>query len=298
MGREGHKGRFWDGLRGVGKGMLIPADLPVLSRSFTYISQPVRVVGTPEEPLFVASDVCACLEVANSRDALARLDEDEKGVATTDTPGGQQQMAVVTEAGLYSLILTSRKPEAKAFKRWVTHEVLPQVRKTGAYGRAPMTQLQVLQTVVQQMVVQETALREQTEKTRALEARQDAQEAITSMVARDTAELVRRREETDREVQESLRMVYPEPEEVVPVVTTRGWVTRLVTRYAQGSETAYAMVWNRLYEEFRLRHHHDLKRRARNAGGRTHPLDIAEHNGWLGQLYDLALELFGPARGS
>ena len=85
------------------------------------------------EPMFVAKDVCAALEVKNSRDALARLDNDEKGVVLTDTPGGEQQMQAVNEAGLYVLVLSSRKPEAKAFKRWVTHEVLPALRRDGGY---------------------------------------------------------------------------------------------------------------------------------------------------------------------
>ena len=85
------------------------------------------------EPMFVAKDVCAALEIKNSRDALARLDDDEKGVVLTDTPGGEQQMQAVNEAGLYVLVLGSRKPEAKAFKRWVTHEVLPALRRDGGY---------------------------------------------------------------------------------------------------------------------------------------------------------------------
>lgn len=91
------------------------------------------VCGEDGEPMFVAKDVCAALEVKNSRDALARLDDDEKGVVLTDTPGGEQQMQAVNEAGLYVLVLSSRKPEAKAFKRWVTHEVLPALRRDGGY---------------------------------------------------------------------------------------------------------------------------------------------------------------------
>ena len=82
---------------------------------------------------FVAKDVCVCLEIGNSRDAVASLDDDEKGVGIIDTPGGKQEMSIVSEPGLYSLILRSRKPEAKAFKRWVTHDILPSIRKTGAY---------------------------------------------------------------------------------------------------------------------------------------------------------------------
>lgn len=94
----------------------------------------VRAVrGNDGEPMFVAKDVCAALGLGNSRQALSRLDDDEKGVISTDTPGGEQQMQAVNEAGLYVLVLSSRKPEARAFKRWVTHEVLPALRRDGGY---------------------------------------------------------------------------------------------------------------------------------------------------------------------
>lgn len=83
----------------------------------------------------MAKDVCECLELTNTSQTLSYLDDDEKGITTNDTPGGQQEMSIVSEAGLYSLILRSRKPEAKAFKRWITHEVLPAIRKTGGYGQ-------------------------------------------------------------------------------------------------------------------------------------------------------------------
>ena len=93
----------------------------------------VRAIMKDGEPWFVAADVCRALEIANNRDALTRLEQDEKGVALTDTPGGAQEVTIVNEPGLYALVLGSRKPEAKAFKRWVTHEVIPSIRKTGAY---------------------------------------------------------------------------------------------------------------------------------------------------------------------
>lgn len=93
----------------------------------------VRVVQVDGEPWFVAADVCRALEISNSRDAVARLDADEKGVGSTDTLGGKQGMQIINEPGLYTLVLGSRKPEAKAFKRWVTHDVLPAIRKTGSY---------------------------------------------------------------------------------------------------------------------------------------------------------------------
>lgn len=93
----------------------------------------VRTTIINGEPWFVAADVCKALDISNSRDALTRLDDDEKGVASTDTLGGKQDMTIVNEPGLYSLVLGSRKPEAKRFKRWITHDVIPAIRQTGAY---------------------------------------------------------------------------------------------------------------------------------------------------------------------
>ncbi len=93
----------------------------------------VRSTLIDGEPWFIAADVCKALDIGNSRMALSRLEVDEKGVSSIDTLGGTQKMQRINEAGLYSLILTSRKPEAKAFKRWITHEVIPSIRKHGAY---------------------------------------------------------------------------------------------------------------------------------------------------------------------
>jgi len=93
---------------------------------FNYIMQ-------GETPMFDATDSCSILDITNHRSSLALLDADEKGVHTVDTLGGPQKKLFITEAGLYSLILRSRKPEAKEFKRWITHEVLPALRKTGGY---------------------------------------------------------------------------------------------------------------------------------------------------------------------
>lgn len=93
----------------------------------------IRVVEHEGQPWFVAKDVCEILELGNPRSSLALLDDDEKDIHSMDTPGGKQGMTIVSESGLYSLILRSRKPEAKAFKRWVTHEVIPSIRKTGGY---------------------------------------------------------------------------------------------------------------------------------------------------------------------
>ena len=94
----------------------------------------LRVIKANDgEPWFVAKNVCDALGLSNHRSSIALLDDDERGVHTVDTTSGEQDMSIITEAGLYSLILRSRKPGAKAFKRWVTHEVLPSIRKEGGY---------------------------------------------------------------------------------------------------------------------------------------------------------------------
>lgn len=95
----------------------------------------VRALNDNETYWFVATDVCAALEL--DRTAIRRLDADEKGVRSMHTLGGNQELTFVNEAGLYSLVLGSRKPEAKAFKRWITHEVIPTIRKTGGFVASP-----------------------------------------------------------------------------------------------------------------------------------------------------------------
>jgi prophage antirepressor-like protein len=102
---------------------------------FDFEGRPVRVVtDTQGEPWFVAADVAQSLEYRMASDMTRSLDDDEKGTQIVRTPSGDQEMLVINESGLYSAILKSRKPEAKRFKRWVTSEVLPAIRKTGAYA--------------------------------------------------------------------------------------------------------------------------------------------------------------------
>ncbi len=94
----------------------------------------IQAIEIDHEPWFVAKGVCEILELGNPRSSLALLDEDEKGVHSVDTPGGSQNMTIISEPGLYALILKSRKPQAKSFKRWVTHEVIPSIRRHGMYA--------------------------------------------------------------------------------------------------------------------------------------------------------------------
>ncbi len=101
----------------------------------------VRTVMIDGEPWFVAVDVCRALSISNSRDSVGKLDNDEKmAVDLTDshseTRGGAQKISVANEPGLYTLVLSSRKPEAKSFKRWITHEVLPDLRNAAGLSAA------------------------------------------------------------------------------------------------------------------------------------------------------------------
>ena len=100
---------------------------------FDFEGRPIRVLDVEGEPWFVAADLGAALELSNPRKAVADLDGDEKGVTVGDTPGGQQSLNTVNESGLYHLIFKSRKPAAKRFRKWVTSEVLPAIRKTGKF---------------------------------------------------------------------------------------------------------------------------------------------------------------------
>lgn len=103
-------------------------------QSFGFEDNLVRVVDQSGAPWFVGKDVCNCLEISNSRDAIGRLDEDEKDdVGITDAIGREQETAIVSESGVYALIFSSRKAAAKRFRKWVTSEVLPNLRRDGVY---------------------------------------------------------------------------------------------------------------------------------------------------------------------
>lgn len=114
----------------------------------------IRVLEKDGQPWFVGKDVANILGYTNSRKALGdHVDSDEKGVTKWDTPGGEQELVIINESGLYSLILSSKLPKAKEFKRWVTSEVLPSIRQTGGYfsgGEAGNDMEFIIRSVVSQ----------------------------------------------------------------------------------------------------------------------------------------------------
>lgn len=105
----------------------------------------VRMVMQGDEPWWVLADVCRALGLERTDSVARRLDPDEKGTHLVSTPGGPQEMTIINESGLYMVIFRSDKPEAKAFKRWVTHEVLPSIRRTGRYELGGQTAPMALQ---------------------------------------------------------------------------------------------------------------------------------------------------------
>jgi len=104
-----------------------------LPTEFKFDESPVRAVVKDGEPWFVAKDVCDILDIGDPSKAVDRLDEDETGTTSIRTTAGPRELLTVNESGVYSLVFTSRKPEAKRFRKWVTGTVLPEIRKTGSY---------------------------------------------------------------------------------------------------------------------------------------------------------------------
>ena len=138
--------------------------------TFDYFGNTVRTTAIDGEPHFVLADLCEVLGIANPRNVAARLDHDEKGVHPMDTPGGRQNVTVVTEAGMYSVIVRSDSPNAGTFRRWVTHEVLPQIRRTGSYVQREAAQ--ITRADLARMVIEaETELAAERERVAVLEPR-------------------------------------------------------------------------------------------------------------------------------
>lgn len=143
----------------------------------------LRIIEKDSEPWFVAKDVCDILEVKNSRDAVSRLDSDEKASVGLTDGSQKRNVSIVNEFGLYNLVLGSRKPEAKHFKRWVTHDVIPSIRKTGSYQTGIDTsqlspELQMFNGLYQSLAKQEVA-------TKQLETRVDNISNIVSMTSNE-----------------------------------------------------------------------------------------------------------------
>jgi prophage antirepressor-like protein len=119
---------------------------------FNYKTNKIRTIMKNGEPWFVLKDVCDVLELSNPSVVASRLDEDEKEKIDPKPDLGSRSnelITIISESGLYSVILRSDKPEAKQFKKWITSEVLPSIRKTGAYIKTPLTYIQALEALIE-----------------------------------------------------------------------------------------------------------------------------------------------------
>lgn len=196
------------------------------------VSQPVRTVTIDGEPWFVAKDVCDVLDHSNSRRALDALDNDEKGVTKVYTLGGQQSVNIVSESGLYALVMRSNKPEAKAFRKWITGTVLPAIRKTGSYAHgeehldpsAPdyMDRLKDLLLAAQERKLEAAQAKIETLQPKA-EAFAVIEEATGALLVRDAAKSLK---STEKKLYGGLESF--------------GWVTKKTKRKLQRQATAAA----------------------------------------------------------
>lgn len=166
-------------------------------QTFDFDGSGIRTLAIDEEPYFVGKDVAQVLGYSNPRDAIAKhVDAEDKGVAKCDTLGGQQNQTVINESGLYSLILGSKLPEAKRFKRWVTSEVLPSLRRNGMYAMDELLDNPDLAINALQKLKEEREARRQLElqneqmKPKALFA-EAVETSSTSILIGDMAKLLR-----------------------------------------------------------------------------------------------------------
>lgn len=143
----------------------------------------IRTVQQDGETWFVAADVCRVLEHTNVSRAVERLDEDEKANLKLGLPGGPTNC--VNEPGLYALVLGSRKPEARAFKRWVTHDVLPTIRNKGSYSMQPLTPAQLLAAQAQVLVDMEARMNQMETQASALADKVDTALKVFSRPSED-----------------------------------------------------------------------------------------------------------------
>ena len=220
------------------------------------------IVNNSNEPLFCLSDVCRILELQASA-VVRRLEEDVISNHPLETNGGIQQFTFVNEEGLYDVILGSRKESTKPFRKWVTSEVLPSIRKTGSYSVKPMTTIEMLAIQAQAMVELERKQREQEQ--RLYETEDKVNELVTIQ-------------------EENLKQLNKLPlmQEEVPSFTPRQELNQMVRTYASSANLKFNEVWNKVYSELYYRYHISLNAYKKEKGENN--LDIAEKIGAIDKL--------------
>ena len=235
----------------------------------------VRTAGTPDAPLFCASDVCAVLSIVDVSQAIERLDQDEVDILAKfgfqrTLYAGPDANAYVTESGLYSLIMTSRKPEAKAFKRWVTSEVLPSIRKTGQYSQKSLTPAEQLLASVQLTVELERKQREHDERLTAVERTLEAGKTELAAIA-----------------------ALPPASVEAPAKTDGMRTIECVRRYGLTHGNAFKAAFDLLFKEVFYRLRIDLSRREKSAKKKgLRVSDVIDASEKSAEIYAIARELF------
>ncbi len=240
-------------------------EIEIISKS-TLLGKEIDVYGTIEEPLFLAKDVASWIEHSDVSMMVKNVDEDEKVTSIVCTPGGNQNAWFLTEDGLYEVLMQSRKPIAKQFKKGVK-EILKSIRRTGTYSvTKPMSQLEVLQMTVNQMVEQEKRLNgieqlalEQKKRLDAIE--QEQEENAKALLGAELSD------------------------NPVPEITMRNKIRKLVNQYSRATNTKQQDVWHTLYNTLYYAHNISVNSYKRRKGQSS--LDIAEEHGFLGKMFDV-----------
>lgn len=257
-------------------------------RAFSYGEKPVRVTEEDGQVFFVAKDVCEVLGLVKPDRATASLEDDQKGTHTVSTPGGTQQMTTINESGLYALVFKSRKPEAKAFQRWVTSEVLPAIRRSGSFSIRPVENSGLAQVEA------------------SLAATNELLNRVTSqfgemmgMVAQKVMAQDQKIEEVRSEVAdvkliiETARDASHGEAAVEAPGTLRDDVVALVSDYAVLTGRSHRDAWHRVYNHFERKMHVKLDSRKR---GKENKIDCVERLGWMDELHAVVLQLMKRAQ--
>lgn len=240
-------------------------EIKVINKSML-LGKEIDVYGSVDEPLFLAKDVAEWIEHTQPSKMVETVDEDEKLMGTIFLSGQNREVWMLTEDGLYEVLMQSRKPIAKQFKKGVK-EILKTIRKTGSYSVSkPLSQLEVLQMAVNQMVEQEKRL---------------------SGVERLALEQKERLDKMELEQADNAKALLEVElsDNKVPEVTMRNKIRKLVNQYSRATNTKLQDVWHSIYDTLYYAHNisiNSYKRKKRQSN-----LDIAEEHGFLGKMFDV-----------
>lgn len=240
-------------------------EIKVINKSIL-LGKEIDVYGTIDKPLFLAKDVAEWIGHSDVSMMVKNVEEDEKVTNNVCTLGGSQNAWFLTEDGLYEVLMQSRKPIAKQFKKGVK-EILKTIRKTGSYSVSkPLSQLEVLQMAVNQMVEQEKRL---------------------SGVERLALEQKERLDKMELEQADNAKALLEVElsDNKVPEVTMRNKIRKLVNQYSRATNTKQQDVWHSIYDTLYYAHNisiNSYKRKKRQSN-----LDIAEEHGFLGKMFDV-----------